>query len=252
MSHQGQLFDLPEPELPKDQQIKELRELVAQYRVMMNKLTGQLMYLERLFRRASDGSATLVSGFMDKFLQDCAAVPESIPTWNEEEWYSSEEVYAGTIEMYRAGRDLRRVAKKIVTVRRHFYRDIQILKQRHSDGESAFDREANLRLQQRRQFTHKEREKIWIQSERKCRYCKCKLESPDGDVMHVDHIVPVVVGGNDDIENLTAACVLCNLKKNAKSEEEFLASLLSGIESSGQTLFPSADGFTAESRDDTD
>ena len=44
--------------------------------------------------------------------------------------------------------------------------------------------------------------------------------------MHVDHIVPVVVGGSDEIENLAAAHPACNLAKNAKSEDEFLASLL--------------------------
>lgn len=241
MSEQTHLFDISNPELPKEVRVAELRELIAQYRVKMNRLTGQLMYLERQFRRASDSSADMVCGFVDEFLRDCASVPETVPNWNEEHWYSSQQVYASVSEMYRAGRDLRRVAKKIVTLRRYFYRDLQILKQRHRIGESAFDRDANLRLQQRRQFTQKEREKIWIQSERACRYCKCILDGFTGDIMHIDHIVPVVVGGTDDIENLTAACVTCNLSKNAKSEDDFLASLILGGDDS-RPLIPDDDG----------
>lgn len=232
MDKQGQLFDTSDLPIPEDKRVAEVRELVAQYRVRMNKLTGQLMFLERQFRRASDESAGMVCGFVDDFLGEIASVPDEIPKWKEEDWYSSDEVYASVREMYFAGRNLRRVAKKIVTLRRHFYRDLQILKQRHLVGQSAFDRDSNLRLQQRKQFSQKEREKIWIQSERICRYCKGRLESFAGDIMHVDHIVPVVVGGTDDIENLTAACVTCNLKKNAKSEDEFLAALLLGTESS--------------------
>lgn len=231
MGEQEHLFDVSEPGLPEPQQTAELRELIAQYRVKMNKLTGQLMYLERQFRRASDSAAEMVSGFVDGFLGECSSVPETVPTSKADDWYSSAEVYECVSKMYYAGRNLRRVAKKIVTTRRHFYRDLQIVKQRHQNGESAFDREANLRLQQRRQWTQKERERIWIQSERVCHYCRCKLESFSGDIMHVDHIVPVVVGGTDEIENLTAACATCNLSKNAKSEDEFLASLLKLAES---------------------
>ena len=223
MSEQSHLFDISNPELPAEERIAELRELIAQYRVRMNRLTGQLMYLERQFRRASDSSADMVCGFVDAFLGDCASVPESVPNWNDEHWYSSDQVYASVREMYHAGRDLRRVAKKIVTVRRHFYRDLQILKQRHLNGESAFDRDANLRLQQRRQFTQKEREKIWIQSERSCRYCKCSLDDFTGDIMHVDHIVPVVVGGTDDIENLTAALADSIIATSVKSACSIIA-----------------------------
>lgn len=242
MDKQGQLFDTSDLPLPVDKRIAELRELIAQYRVRMNKLTGQLMFLERRFRRASDESADMVCGSVDDFLGEIASVPDEIPKWNDDDWYSSDEVYASVREMYFAGRNLRRVAKKIVTLRRHFYRDLQILKQRHNVGQSAFDRDANLRLQQRKQFSQKEREKIWIQSERICRYCKCRLDGFTGDVMHIDHIVPVVVGGTDDLENLTAACVTCNLKKNAKSEDDFFATLLLGTEGPAtHTLFDDLD-----------
>lgn len=238
MGNSGFLFDMPEPLLPDDVQRAELRELIGQYRVKMNQLTGRLMYLERTYRKASDLSAQVVCGFVDSFLADCATVPDSPAEWQGDKCFTSDEVYAFVIEMYQSARDLRRIAKKIVTTRRHFYRDLQILRKRHGRGESAFDRDANLRLQERRQWTQKEREKIWIQSERMCRYCKTILESCSGDIMHVDHIVPVVAGGSDDLDNLAAACVSCNLAKNAKSEDSFLALLLaSGKDDRQASLF---------------
>lgn len=33
---------------------------------------------------------------------------------------------------------------------------------------------------------------------------------------HVDHIVPVAVGGSDDPENLRASCARCNLRKGSR------------------------------------
>lgn len=53
-----------------------------------------------------------------------------------------------------------------------------------------------------------------------CQYCGAK--APDA-ALHVEHIKPVVDGGNNDPKNLCAACVRCNLGKGTKaaqSEEE--------------------------------
>lgn len=49
-----------------------------------------------------------------------------------------------------------------------------------------------------------------------CAYCNT---NPYG---HIDHIVPVALGGSNDIENLVPACASCNLSKNAKPIEQFL------------------------------
>jgi 5-methylcytosine-specific restriction endonuclease McrA len=228
MKEQHSLFQNSPDPLPQSEQVRELAELIARYRVTMNQLTGRMLYLERRFRRSSDGAAELVGGFVDSFIESCTSVPEKPEEWEGDKCYTSDEAYESVRQMYLFARDLRRAAKRIVTIRRHFYRDLRILRDRHFQGESAFDASANLRINQRKQWSAAERKKIWTNSEKRCRYCGQFLDSYTGDVMHVDHIVPVVAGGGDDIENLAASCATCNLKKNAKSEERFLAELLAG------------------------
>jgi 5-methylcytosine-specific restriction endonuclease McrA len=55
-----------------------------------------------------------------------------------------------------------------------------------------------------------------------CVYCGC---SPKGATMHADHAIPLSRGGSDAWHNLVPACEPCNLRKHAKTPEEFLASL---------------------------
>jgi hypothetical protein len=43
----------------------------------------------------------------------------------------------------------------------------------------------------------------------------CGRSPADGVKLHVDHIVPVSKGGDDDIENLQCLCEECNLGKGA-------------------------------------
>ncbi len=50
----------------------------------------------------------------------------------------------------------------------------------------------------------------------KCAYCGA---APPDVLLHVDHIVPVAKGGSNDIANLTAACVACNIGKGVASVE---------------------------------
>ena len=38
---------------------------------------------------------------------------------------------------------------------------------------------------------------------------------------HLDHVIPLVRGGKDAVENLCVSCPPCNLRKNAKMPEEF-------------------------------
>ena len=47
----------------------------------------------------------------------------------------------------------------------------------------------------------------------KCQYCGC---FPPNVVLEVDHIVPVFIGGENNIENLTTSCFDCNRGKGAK------------------------------------
>lgn len=50
-----------------------------------------------------------------------------------------------------------------------------------------------------------------------CRYCGGK---PPAVVLDVDHIVPVRDGGTDDLDNLVAACVDCNVGKSGHPLEK--------------------------------
>jgi 5-methylcytosine-specific restriction endonuclease McrA len=45
----------------------------------------------------------------------------------------------------------------------------------------------------------------------RCAYCLCELDKPTKD-----HIIALVRGGNDTIDNIVPACLSCNVRKNAK------------------------------------
>lgn len=46
-----------------------------------------------------------------------------------------------------------------------------------------------------------------------CRYCGDK--APDV-ILHIEHIIPVVEGGTNDVQNLVASCASCNLGKGKR------------------------------------
>jgi hypothetical protein len=56
-------------------------------------------------------------------------------------------------------------------------------------------------------------------AENRCEYCRI---SQIGQVatFHIDHIVPVVVGGETIAKNLALACVSCSLRKGARQNLE--------------------------------
>lgn len=56
----------------------------------------------------------------------------------------------------------------------------------------------------------------------RCFWCKAKV----GDDYHVDHVVPLALGGSNDPENIVAACPACNLRKGAKHPMEWAGCLL--------------------------
>lgn len=58
-----------------------------------------------------------------------------------------------------------------------------------------------------------------------CSYCAqpgTGFHGPDDRPWHIDHIVPVVDGGTNQIENLALACARCNSRKHAMSAEDFI------------------------------
>lgn len=54
----------------------------------------------------------------------------------------------------------------------------------------------------------------------RCAYCREKL----GDSFHVDHVMPLKLGGPDKRSNLQLACEPCNLTKNAQHPIDFARS----------------------------
>lgn len=50
-----------------------------------------------------------------------------------------------------------------------------------------------------------------------CAYCGKR-----GGRLEVDHKIPFIKGGNDEIENLVTSCVRCNRQKKDKTYEEFM------------------------------
>jgi len=46
-----------------------------------------------------------------------------------------------------------------------------------------------------------------------CEYCRLHQDDSPLSPLHVEHIIPKVHGGTDDIDNLALACIDCNLHK---------------------------------------
>ena len=49
----------------------------------------------------------------------------------------------------------------------------------------------------------------------RCEYCTLAQEGQEA-TFHIDHIFPVVAGGQTIVENLSLACVSCSLRKSAR------------------------------------
>ena len=46
-----------------------------------------------------------------------------------------------------------------------------------------------------------------------CEYCHLHQDDSPLAALHVEHIIPRIHGGSDDVENLALACIDCNLHK---------------------------------------
>lgn len=46
-----------------------------------------------------------------------------------------------------------------------------------------------------------------------CEYCRLHQDDSPLAVLHIEHIIPKIHGGSDDLNNLALACVDCNLHK---------------------------------------
>jgi 5-methylcytosine-specific restriction endonuclease McrA len=46
-----------------------------------------------------------------------------------------------------------------------------------------------------------------------CEYCRLRQDNSPLAVLHIEHIIPKIHGGSDDLDNLALACIDCNLHK---------------------------------------
>ena len=46
-----------------------------------------------------------------------------------------------------------------------------------------------------------------------CEYCQLHQDDSPLAALHVEHIIPKIHGGTDDLQNLALACIDCNLHK---------------------------------------
>lgn len=72
-------------------------------------------------------------------------------------------------------------------------------------------------MTKRRTISKKERTLVAAKTKGRCGYCGIILP----ERWHIDHIIPFVYRGNDDFENMVAACPQCNNFKSSFSLEEF-------------------------------
>lgn len=59
---------------------------------------------------------------------------------------------------------------------------------------------------------------IWTKTDGHCAYCGCKITDHN---LTVDHRIPRVEGGTNDLDNLYLCCKHCNSKKGTKFLNEF-------------------------------
>lgn len=66
-------------------------------------------------------------------------------------------------------------------------------------------------MAQRKQISTRTRFEIFKRDRFTCQYCG---DQPPQAVLHVDHIIPVAGGGDNEPSNLTTSCSRCNLGKS--------------------------------------
>lgn len=66
----------------------------------------------------------------------------------------------------------------------------------------------------RKALSKRVRFEVFKRDDFQCRYCGARAPEV---LLHVDHVLPVVEGGTNSLDNLVAACDQCNLGKGAKN-----------------------------------
>ncbi len=69
---------------------------------------------------------------------------------------------------------------------------------------------------QRNKINDNTRFEVFKRDGYRCRICGTSPEKNPEITLHLDHVIPIALGGNSDIENLQTLCSSCNMGKKAK------------------------------------
>jgi len=77
----------------------------------------------------------------------------------------------------------------------------------------------------RRSVSQGTRQSVLRKTSGRCVYCAIALTTQRGlpNSFEVDHVLPVALGGTDDVANLVPSCMSCNSKKQAKTALVFIS-----------------------------
>lgn len=62
-------------------------------------------------------------------------------------------------------------------------------------------------------ITARSRTKVREHARNVCEYCHLHQDDSPLAALHIEHIIPKIHGGTDDLDNLALACIDCNLHK---------------------------------------
>ena len=91
------------------------------------------------------------------------------------------------------------------------------LKQKENGKKRARDLNRRQSLSNYRKITADDINYLLKEAEYKCKYCGIDCR----EKYHVDHILPICKGGNNDIGNLAISCPSCNYSKGGKLLDEW-------------------------------
>ena len=82
------------------------------------------------------------------------------------------------------------------------------------------NRKANIGLRFAGKINASQISNLFAQHSYSCYYCA--FQSTNLTEMTVDHVVPMVKGGENHTRNIVPCCFKCNVRKQARSESEYL------------------------------
>lgn len=68
------------------------------------------------------------------------------------------------------------------------------------------------------QFNSAVREEVFRRDEYRCNSCQC---SGTAKTLEIDHIIPLALGGTNDLSNLQILCSSCNRQKRDRVDPRF-------------------------------